>query len=522
MAKQYRRRKIDSFKRNHGVPGVVYVLENDGLRASWFKIGCSSRSGFARARDLNGDANTGTPGAFRCIFEVRTLDCGVAEQRVFKELAEFRRGKWGQEFFAVELDRAKGAIRRICAEVDNSTVVAPPPPIFVSKPAVTVVRPTVALTPVVTSSRGVTIPIRLRWVLGACVAVAVVWFNSGGSDKRTAYKAPPAQSDFTVHESQAPKPPAKDSVKWPAALDPVTQVARQTKPEPASAVPAATSAIAIAPAAPEASARVASVGPSKQTSTTESASVLTKTEQRDDETAARHLTRQDLTQVEAVSLEAACATDKYNNGPLSYRKCVQRQLTELETSPRHADLSSLSRAEATSLDSACSSEKYNRGPAAYNKCAARQLALLQDAPRGQDLSGLTRDERSSVDSACSHAKYNQGPAAYARCVQQQVSELETAPRNVDLSSLSQPERVSINSACSNAKYNQGAAALNRCLANQLELMQLAPRNVDLSSLSRSEKTSIESACSNAKYNLGPAEYNRCLYRQMQALRAAEK
>ena len=84
-----------SFVQNHGVPGVVYILENSGLRHGYVKIGCSSRSGAARAYDLNIDANTGTPGSYSCIFEWRTKDCGLAEQRVFALLkrSEERRGR---------------------------------------------------------------------------------------------------------------------------------------------------------------------------------------------------------------------------------------------------------------------------------------------------------------------------------------------------------------------------------------------------------------------------------------------
>ena len=79
--------------------------------------------------------------------------------------------------------------------------------------------------------------------------------------------------------------------------------------------------------------------------------------------------------------------------------------------------------EQASLESACSSAKYMEGPAAYNRCIGRQLAALASAPRGQDLSGLNSEERQSIEAACSTAKYMEGPAAYNRCIGRQLSAL---------------------------------------------------------------------------------------------------
>ena len=115
------------FDQNIGVAGVVYILSNDGLKEGYYKIGCSRRSGYARAFDLNVDANTGTPGSFKCVFEQRTLDCGRAERLVFERLRKHRRGKFGQEFFEIELDLARQTISSVCADVD-STYVAPSQP----------------------------------------------------------------------------------------------------------------------------------------------------------------------------------------------------------------------------------------------------------------------------------------------------------------------------------------------------------------------------------------------------------
>jgi curved DNA-binding protein CbpA len=136
-----------------------------------------------------------------------------------------------------------------------------------------------------------------------------------------------------------------------------------------------------------------------------------------------------------------------------------------------AEISALSVPERQSIESACSSDKYNNGPAAYNRCLGNQLALLRTAPQRPDLSGLSIPERQSIESACSSDKYNNGPAAYNRCLGNQLGLLRTAPQRPDLSSLSGPERQSIESACSSDKYNNGPAAYNRCLLRQLGLLK---------------------------------------------------
>lgn len=118
MSRQRYRSSGNSFTQCVGKPGVVYILKNDGLKPGFFKIGCSTRSGEARSRDLNFDANTGTPGIFECVFQYRTQDCGTAEQRVFKVLHLHRKGKRGQEFFEIDFELAKKTILEMCVSVD--------------------------------------------------------------------------------------------------------------------------------------------------------------------------------------------------------------------------------------------------------------------------------------------------------------------------------------------------------------------------------------------------------------------
>jgi hypothetical protein len=80
---------------------------------------------------------------------------------------------------------------------------------------------------------------------------------------------------------------------------------------------------------------------------------------------------------ERQSIEAACATAKYNQGPAAYNQCLQAQLSELRAGPRRPDLSDLSVPERQSIEAVCATAKYNQGPAAYNRCLRTQLELLK-------------------------------------------------------------------------------------------------------------------------------------------------
>lgn len=175
-----------------------------------------------------------------------------------------------------------------------------------------------------------------------------------------------------------------------------------------------------------------------------------------------------LSAAESASLEAACSTDKYVNGPAAYRACVERQKAALAAGVRRPNLSALSSAEQQSIEAACSTDKYVNGPAAYNECLADQLAAMSgQGARRPDLSRLSSSERQSIEAACSTDKYVNGPAAYNRCLNNQLVALERQGGRPDLSRLSTTERNSIEAACSTDKYVNGPAAYNRCLSQQL-------------------------------------------------------
>jgi len=180
-------------------------------------------------------------------------------------------------------------------------------------------------------------------------------------------------------------------------------------------------------------------------------------------------TSMQLSPSESASLEAACSTDKYVNGPAAYYACVERQRAALATGVNRPNLSSLSAAEQQSIEAACSTDKYVNGPAAYNQCLTSQLAAMSgQGTRRPDLSSLSSPERQSIEATCSTDKYVNGPAAYNRCLNNQLAALERQGERPDLSRLSSTERNSIEAACSTDKYVNGPAAYNRCLSQQLE------------------------------------------------------
>ena len=118
----------ESFNKNEGVPGVVYILTNDAFRRDFYKIGCSRRSGATRATELNAQAVTAIPAMYRCVYEVEVADCGRAERLAHKKLQAWRHGKhgvdrtgreWGQEFFGVDLGVAIEAVKSACREVEE-------------------------------------------------------------------------------------------------------------------------------------------------------------------------------------------------------------------------------------------------------------------------------------------------------------------------------------------------------------------------------------------------------------------
>jgi hypothetical protein len=468
------------FEQNHGVAGVVYILQNDGFKEGFYKLGCSRRSGHARAFDLNSDANTGTPGSFKCIFQQDTLDCGRAEQFVFQRLHLFRRGKRGQEFFEVDLELARRTIISVCADVDATHVVASPPapqpPPKVTAPPVTspsraqYVQPVSSPQEKKSSNAG-------TWIFGVVFLAFVVWVNQ-----------PKSRTD-----THAPPPPAYTNSPAPAAPD--------SSPRVAAAVQRVPQAVYKAP---------------PKAPTTDEPTALALIDQNAPPGEARNTYPQErrYTKEELQSIESVCSTAKYTQGPAAYRECQERQRATL-VGTEAIELTGLSRDDLISINSACSTAKYVQGPLALDKCLRRNIEQLASAPQ-VNIASLTRDERTSIESACSTAKHVEGPASYKRCLDRQMQGMDGQER-ADLAGLNRGELQSAESACSTAKHTQGPAAYNKCLVLKVaELARVPP--VDLTGLSRGDLQSLESVCSTDKYLRGPAAYRTCLARHLATLR----
>jgi hypothetical protein len=117
-----------------------------------------------------------------------------------------------------------------------------------------------------------------------------------------------------------------------------------------------------------------------------------------------------------------------SNRVVGYRKHLVmpvKRVSQSQDSSGDGNLLSLTPVERQSIESACSTAKYVEGPAAYNRCLDRQLEAWAAGPRQPDLSRLTPAERQSIESACSTAKYVEGPAAYNRCLEKQLVALRS-------------------------------------------------------------------------------------------------
>jgi hypothetical protein len=488
-----RRRRSEgtaSFGQNHGVPGVVYILLNDGLALNYCKIGCSSRSGRVRAAELNKDANTGTPGIFRCIFEHRTLDCGRAERMVFQRLAQYRRGKRGQEFFEIDQGHAKGVVAAVCREIDAlQHRTAPPRPVNAAFPkpgeasrsagsssAPAAMHPApVGL--VAGSGQHRPAPKPWAWGVGCLVLIflGMTYLDRPGA---------------TVKQTSAP-----------------AQVVKPSTPPRARELPLASEVAATKPAEPR-------VAPEKSATSTAGLSGLPEENAPPGEARHEFSPARELTPDERQSIESVCSHAKYNLGPAAYLDCKQKHRDSvLDTEA--VSLTGLSEEELSSIRSACSSAKFNAGPQAYKQCLQAQLVPLATAPR-VSISNLTRDERSSIKSACSNEKHNAGPAAYNLCLQRHMQSLETQQR-ADLSGLNADERQSAESSCSSAKYTDGPSAYHGCLLARVAELALVERP-NLSGLSADALRSISSVCSMDKYTRGPAAYRSCQARHLASLR----
>jgi hypothetical protein len=105
----------------YGVPGLIYILENSGLRPGFYKIGITRRSGWAKAVELNRDAQNSIPGSYECIFEHRAKNCGAALDNIVKEIHFCQRGKREQNFFEIDCNRLQQIILHSISRTDQQS-----------------------------------------------------------------------------------------------------------------------------------------------------------------------------------------------------------------------------------------------------------------------------------------------------------------------------------------------------------------------------------------------------------------
>ena len=423
-----------NYDRNDGLPGVVYVLHNEAMREGVYKIGQSTRSGQARAHDLNRTVGTETPKLFKCIFEMNTVDCGRAEKAVHFRLSAHRMTK--QEYFDVDIELAKTVIIEEC----NNQILArplqpivPPTPCvsFESNAAAHQITPTFESPTVTQTSKSYLA--YLFWI-AAAIGLALFWPEKNKPSPAISY-APPITSAPTFQPNYSLALKREIETTSPAAAPP--------KPAPLSAKKV--------PIDSQATAEPDEKLPSSQGDLASRIKTLSREEQS--------------------SLESACFTDKHRNGPAAYNKCREKQLTALQAGTSAPNLAGLSTEEKSSLESVCFTDKHRNGPAAYNKCREKQLTALQEGTPVPNLAGLSREEKSSLESACFTDKHRNGPAAYNKCREKQLTALQAGTSAPNLAGLSTEEKSSLESVCFTDKHRNGPAAYNKCREKRLADLQ---------------------------------------------------
>ncbi|MFY9288098.1 MAG: GIY-YIG nuclease family protein [Alphaproteobacteria bacterium] len=101
-----------------GISGYIYIIKKSSYTQSYFKIGSSRYTGQERAAQIN-DFSSSVIKKFFCIYELRTTDYIKAWKRIAQKLEAFRIGKRSQEYFHIDLDKAKAIIIEECHQVDK-------------------------------------------------------------------------------------------------------------------------------------------------------------------------------------------------------------------------------------------------------------------------------------------------------------------------------------------------------------------------------------------------------------------
>lgn len=381
---------------NHGVPGTVYLLANQGLREGVYKIGSTRRSGWAKAMELNRDLHNTIPGAFACEFEMATRDCGRALEQIFQELQYCRRGRKEQDYFELEPGRAREVISRVCAAVDADTLaqhqarqeqlrhhdqqgdieLAGDAHVAGEEVSVGVFKKAYLW---MSAAVGMLALAALAWIFTAWTDGNHLYAsNMAGKQNYSADAGAAVQNGFTgsddaratAYHAEAPQ----DAFLLPVALP--------------AAIPAG-----------------------KPPGQDKLAAVLAT------------LSEQERSAIGLACLKGDGKDGGKKSGANAFSRCVARQLESFDPAMRPAGMSALSQDEKSALEYACLSDKYGKGLAAYDACLSRQLAEFDPAKRPEGMSHLSPSRRRSIQSACAQDKYQNGPAAYNQCLSRQLAQL---------------------------------------------------------------------------------------------------
>ncbi|MES2105533.1 MAG: GIY-YIG nuclease family protein [Pseudomonadota bacterium] len=379
---------------NHGVPGIVYLLANQGLRAGVFKIGSTRRSGWSKAMELNRDIHNTIPGSFVCEFEMHTRDSGKALELIFEELQYCHRGRKEQDYYELELERAREVIGRICSGVDEDILtrhkarldqlrhhdqqgdieVAGDEHAAGNEASAGVFKKAYLW---MTAAASMLALVALAWVFTAWTDGNRLYAsNMVGRQANTADASAAVQNGFTGSNDAAA---SADHAAETAATDGVVLPLM---------IPA-----------------------SKPALHDKYAAVLAR-----------------LSAQERSAIGLACLTSSDENGSRkvsgdAFSACVTRQLAAFDPAQRPAGIAELNQDEKKSLEYVCLGDRYGKGLAAYNACLNKQLAEFDPSKRPGSMSRLSPSLQHSIQSACAQDKYRNGPAAYNQCLSRQLAQL---------------------------------------------------------------------------------------------------
>ena len=95
--------------------GWIYILTNPIYPNDFLKIGKTTRSPAARAKELS---STGVPAKFKVAYKIKVSDCDYIETLIHDRFRKFRYSN-DKEFFQLPLRKAVSIVDKVVIEVEN-------------------------------------------------------------------------------------------------------------------------------------------------------------------------------------------------------------------------------------------------------------------------------------------------------------------------------------------------------------------------------------------------------------------